>query len=655
MFSSLVLGLGFVVTSPTESLATVAGPRDASPAESGGKSLAEREILSALRSEAEGRMDERNEHLERALRADPDNARARGLLGLVADRGSWVLPEAVADRVRSDASLSSRLALYNALRAEVPNTAEHQWALALWCEKNGLSGEALAHLTAVTRVAPHDRAAWERLGCRMFRGRWMNEEQIAAELAEEKAQEQADRVWFPRMIAWREGLADKAKRDESARALLAVREPRAIPSLMRAFGIGVVSEQAWAVKVLGNIDTAQAARALALLAVNGRSEKVRLAATRMLTRFDARTYLGQLINGLRDPIHYEARPVVGPGEPGILQVQDPRHILERRYDPPEVRVLQERHVGGAIAPTAPGPQVRRTATETSRVLADGTLMQDSQETITPVGEIAAERQRAADASQHQLDRDVRALEERNDQIRAGNAPIETALRRLTGQDLGQDRQAWASWWSEQLGYVYKRPEPIVDRPTVVQDVAPQYVPKPVTVVVNVRSMMVQPTVSHSCFGAETPVLSRLGPRPIESLRAGDQVLTQDPETGELSFQPILAVFHNKPSPVLRIALEGGEEIVATGIHRFWRPGEGWTMARDLSPGDRLRTLEGTARIASVSSERVQPVFNLEVARNSSFFVGRRAALVHDHSLVGPTRHPFDAGPSLATTAGTGTR
>ncbi len=87
--------------------------------------------------------------------------------------------------------------------------------------------------------------------------------------------------------------------------------------------------------------------------------------------------------------------------------------------------------------------------------------------------------------------------------------------------------------------------------------------------------------------------------------------------------------------------------MATGIHRFWRVGQGWTMARDLKPGNKVRTLGGTAEVVAVDSDSRQPVFNLEVARNRSFFVGSAGALVHDNSLVEPVSRPFDAAPDLA--------
>ena len=60
------------------------------------------------------------------------------------------------------------------------------------------------------------------------------------------------------------------------------------------------------------------------------------------------------------------------------------------------------------------------------------------------------------------------------------------------------------------------------------------------------------------------------------------------------------------------------------------------MARDLKPGDVLRTLGGIATVKSVEEEQVQPVFNLQVADGESFFVGRSGVLAHDNSTINPT-------------------
>jgi hypothetical protein len=154
---------------------------------------------------------------------------------------------------------------------------------------------------------------------------------------------------------------------------------------------------------------------------------------------------------------------------------------------------------------------------------------------------------------------------------------------------------------------------------------------------------------HSCFGAGTLVRTVDGPTAIEKIQVGDRVLSQNTTTGALEFQPVVAVHHNKPAATLRLGI-GGDSIVSTGIHRFWKAGTGWTMARELKAGDRLRDVGGVVEVQSVTDEAVQPVFNLEVAGNRDYFVGKTGALVHDYSFVQTVREPFDREPDLAALA-----
>jgi len=168
-----------------------------------------------------------------------------------------------------------------------------------------------------------------------------------------------------------------------------------------------------------------------------------------------------------------------------------------------------------------------------------------------------------------------------------NAQVLPVLEAVTTQKLGTDKQAWVRWWTDERGYVYEPPPG--PKPTFVQQAEYVYQPNFVPV----------PSVHSSCFGIGTPVRTLDGSRPIETLKIGDVVLTQDPKSGALSFEPVLRVFHNPPAATLTLNL-GGESIVTTPIHRFWRAGKGWSMARELEPGDILRTLGGTARIVSIT-------------------------------------------------------
>ena len=102
-------------------------------------------------------------------------------MGLVAHGGQWLPPEAVGETIKADEAMTARLAQYEARRHSTPDTADAHWQLALWCEQNGLKVEAMAHLTAVTRIDPRRTEAWQRLGCQLYKGRWLNAEQVETE------------------------------------------------------------------------------------------------------------------------------------------------------------------------------------------------------------------------------------------------------------------------------------------------------------------------------------------------------------------------------------------------------------------------------------------------------------------------------------------
>src|SRR2546421_740059 len=105
------------------------------------------------------------------------------------------------------------LAAYRAASAKVGRDPDAHVKLALWCEKKGLKAEETAHLTAVTRLDPSRDAAWKRLGCKPYNGRWMTDEQVAALKSDAERQKQADRHWRPLLEKWRDRLGDRAKRD----------------------------------------------------------------------------------------------------------------------------------------------------------------------------------------------------------------------------------------------------------------------------------------------------------------------------------------------------------------------------------------------------------------------------------------------------------
>ena len=638
---------------------------------------ADAHVRLALWCESRGMTAERLKHLAIAVMTDPAHPTARGLLGLVDYRGKWQRPDAVAAAVRDDAALASSLAEYNRRREALgpaAKAADH-FRLAVWCAEAGLDAESVAHLTIVTRLDPNHEAAWKRLGCKKRDGRWVSDAQLAAEKVEADAQRAADRRHRADLLGIRDRLDDRdpARRSEARARLDALTDPRATPSVRAVFGFGKPAHQTIAVQLLGQIDSPAATRTLIELALKAGSAEVRRLATETLKRKDVRDHLMLLVNQIRKPLRYEVRPVDGPGTTGVLFVEGERHNVRRVYNAPALPFefgLEAAAFDPGLAMQPFGRRANglrrseermREALVSNLAAANLTLnpelaaaiparsaepdrlreQQEMKSAVIQTEQIRLARAEqalrntqsalnAAEQVQRQLDNDIRDLEVQNAAIVETNDRATATLRELTLQDFGIDRQAWSAWATDQRGYSYQSPA-TVPRQTIDQigsAITPFFSP-------------LVSGLSHSCFAAGVEVVTMSGARPIETLRVGDRVLSQDPADGMMTYQPVVQVFRNPPTRVLRIDLDG-EAIRATGIHRFWKVGVGWTMARELKPGDEIRTVGGKAKVGSVEADGTVPVFNLQVARGASFFVGEVGALVHDNSIVEATPEPFDA-------------
>jgi hypothetical protein len=263
----------------------------------------------------------------------------------------------------------------------------------------------------------------------------------------------------------------------------------------------------------------------------------------------------------------------------------------------------------------------------------------------PLGQMMLEAQASAAIAANQLSQDVRNIEANNSPIVELNRRSRDLLKEFSGQDLGPDREAWERWVVDLAGYAFSASQSSTTPPPTITEQIPLEFQPQATPFLAGTDVLRAISIQHSCFGAGTLVCTLDGPRPIEDIRDGDQVLTQNTSTGALSYQPVLVAYHNPPNATYRIVL-GRETLLATGIHRFWTAGKGWTMTRDLKPGDRLRAMGGIAEVKAIETDQIQPVFNLQLTGGDSFFVGQGAILAHDNSLVNPVEKPFDAPPPL---------
>jgi hypothetical protein len=190
-------------------------------------------------------------------------------------------------------------------------------------------------------------------------------------------------------------------------------------------------------------------------------------------------------------------------------------------------------------------------------------------------------------------------------IKAAGAPAE--------DDRGEmaDAGRWWHWWADHIDAYY--PADKIDYHTITL-----------------------PIRTSSCFVAGTPVWTATGPVAIDLLEAGDTVLAQNIETGELIFKPVLATTVRPATNLLTIRT-GQHAITATRGHPFWVTGKGWRMTKELSVGDRVRTPTGSVTIDDIQEAKVEETYNLVVADFNTYFVGDNRLLVHDNTLRQPTQ------------------
>ena len=655
--------------------------------------------------EANGLSAERLRHLSQAVLADPTNAAARGLLGLVARDGRWARPEAVAADQAADANRAALLAEYDRKRSATPYTAEAQLDLGVWAEDRGLKDQARAHYTAATRLDPRKDVAWKRLGYKKHDGRWQTDAQLAADRADAEAQKDADRRWEPLLTKWRDLLGKPARRAEAEANLLAVTDPRAVPAIARVFG-RAEADQPRAVQLLAQVDSIAASRGLATLAAFGKSAETRRLATETLRGRDAREYADLLIARIRDRIEYEVTPVAGPGSPGVLKIKGKKANVNRLYTPsspfqPGDQIAYDSQLGPIVkrglyvVPSAylnvynyyqqmrnPTPLVvpQATVEQVARV-AHGQLSKDQiakdlgsanrrggpmdafdrvlwSEAITnpipinPGTKISFFLQQQQQYSLNQFVQEAqksaaaaqRQVEGDKQTLDRFNADVDEVNGRAVGilqAATGQSLPTVREPWEK--WWVNLVGYRYNQASTGDKATIVEQVPAEYQPQYQPLGLDMQIVGYHrvSCFGAGTLVQTMAGARPIETLKVGDLVLTQSTATGALGYQPVLVTHHNPPSTTFRIRVDG-DEIVSSDFHRFWVAGRGWVMARNLRAGDRIRTLGGVVPVEAVEPGKTEPVFNLDVAEDADFFAGRSAALVHDNTLPDPRLVPFDA-------------
>ena len=142
-----------------------------------------------------------------------------------------------------------------------------------------------------------------------------------------------------------------------------------------------------------------------------------------------------------------------------------------------------------------------------------------------------------------------------------------------------------------------------------------------------------------CFVAGTLVDTADGLRSIESIRAGDLVLSRNHFTGETAFKPVTELILRHQRVIWRMALvypgQTDENVIdsfGTTDDHPWRDANGeWIQTADLRPGMKILRANGAPAqvIWIIRTDELTTTYNLEVADFHTYFVGEARVWVHN--------------------------
>ena len=95
----------------------------------------------------------------------------------------------------------------------------------------------------------------------------------------------------------------------------------------------------------------------------------------------------------------------------------------------------------------------------------------------------------------------------------------------------------------------------------------------------------------TCFVAGTMILTASGLIAIENIKAGDKVISTNPETFETAEKSVLKTYVRQTDKLIHLVI-GGEEIITTETHPFYVKDRGFVEAGELQAGEHLLNVNG---------------------------------------------------------------
>ncbi len=558
------------------------------------REAAEQLVAEALHRQVYGLQSDRDRLLSEAVSVDPNYAPARWHQGFVHVGGEW---SHVYDAPRIIGT-SSVLASYQKLRQEREDSLEGHLQLADWCGQRKMLDQQRAHLSRVLDFDPNHEEAREQLGFQLSNGQWLHATELQLQTERQATRQQALENWRAKMIDLRKELsqANPKKQNNAAARIRAITAADAIPAFEEILSPHSQTAALLVLEAVAKMPEQDAVEALIRHAVFSPWLEVRDEASLLLTKRTRESFVPLLLAEMYTPV--ESRMAVTPAN-GQLVYQ--HEFAREGQDQRQLLVLNSVYRRRAI----PGANGNETL---SRAFADSFAT-------------AARLQRSA--------------QQQNVTTQLLNERIARVLNLSTQQNLPANPQTWWQWWNQHNDVVLQGQKQTqqqqLTRQVVMQDQSPSQFASS-----GFQGSGSQRAQRGECFAAGTPVWTSSGMLPIETIRAGDVVLSQDIESGELAYKPVLRTTIRPMERLIKIQV-GNETFETSGGHLFWVSGQGWSRARDLESGQSLHAIDGAVPVLAVGSGDEAQTYNLVVADFSTYVVGNGKLLSHDVTDRRPTR------------------
>lgn len=554
---------------------------------------------------------------------------------------------------------SKEMQRYLAERGDNPLDEEGHRRLAKWCLGNNLPEQAKAHWFGVLEADFSDAEARQALRFTQIDGRWFSEQEVASTNENALENVKALRSWLPKIRDIVAGIEsnDTSKRLKSIQQLKALKDPKAVKALQFAAERSDAQTALHLLNAIKRFRTKDACMALASIAVATPSSELGQEAASALARFPKEMYVPALLDFMSTERDLRRNLVTEPNGDLVLQLLEVREMKSHVETAQLDKVLKINNANAALS------EANLNFASRAPVTTDNETLIAASENVVANAVTRNEALRDAEAQQARLNRE-------NEATRQLQRNVCTVLRSATGEKLDDSPKQWWNWWdleqeilsvgNKEILKNYNRNfqslvysvdpervrvfqvtgsrenEAIPEEPVVGAGTAPNFI-RPGFANIN-------PGARYDCLIAGTLIQTETGMRPIESIRIGDNVVSQNIKTGEIALKPVLRTAQRPPSITCKIVLVSDEKIQTTLGHHWWVVGSGWTKTKDLETGMHIRTASGSAEIAKLEDAEEAVTYNISVADHHSFFVGRERLLSFDSRELTPT---FQVVPGLA--------